>query len=103
VNARVKADKYISRDGGDPVVLPVPEPTKINAGEATVTIALADYKRLLEAAQLDDAICWCDQCGAWLDCDDPAWHGGDDFRGCLWACTGEDRFKVLCRMHRVAE
>lgn len=63
-------------------------------------ISEADYRRLLEAAEADDMIVWCEVCGAWLDRDDPAYCNADDFTGCWKAATRDSRYNHLCRSYR---
>ncbi len=90
------ADKYITRSGGVP---PKPKP-KRNPKRGTVTISEAEYKRLLEAAECDDMIGWCESCNAWIDKDDEAWVDADDYRGCLYAGSHDERYRHLCRRSR---
>lgn len=66
----------------------------------TVTIPLADYKRLLEAAQADDMIAWCETCGAWIDRNDEACATTEDFTGCWKAATCDSKYDHLCRSYR---
>lgn len=65
-----------------------------------VTIPLADYERLLAAADGDDMIVTCDTCGAWLDRDDPCVATTDDFTGCWKAATGGQHDNG-CRAYRM--
>jgi hypothetical protein len=69
----------------------------------TITIPLADYKRLLEAAEGDDMIVWCEVCGAWLDRDDPACAPVEDFTGCWKVASKRPKDEALCRSYRAAE
>lgn len=65
-----------------------------------VTIPLADYERLLRAAEGDDMLVICETCGAWLDRDDPATCTADDFTGCWKAAAGRSQDEHLCRSYR---
>ena len=96
------ADKYIARDGGPPKPAPQPPvgPKQRRPRGGKVTITEADYRRLLEAAECDDAIRWCFSCGAWLDHDDPAFTRGGDEEGCVYAMTWDESDKHLCRRDR---
>lgn len=90
------ADKYIGRRGGRPK----PEPRAIMkprpSGEK-VTLTSDEYRRLLAASELDDMIARCDQCGAWMDKDEPAYFASDeDFVSCCKYATG----KGACVSHR---
>lgn len=67
-----------------------------------ITIPLADYKRLLEAAESDDMIVRCETCGAWLDLDDPATAFLDDYTGC-WKTAIEGGDPATCRSYRVVD
>jgi hypothetical protein len=71
-----------------------------NMIEPTVTIPLADYKRLLELTDYDDMIVTCDVCGAWLDRDDPACATIDDFTGCWKVASDRPKDQALCRSYR---
>lgn len=64
------------------------------------TIPEEEYARLLRAAECDDALIWCEVCGAWMDRDDPAAIETEDFRGCLKAGTRDSQYDHLCRSHR---
>ena len=66
----------------------------------TVTIPLADYNRLLECAEMDDMIVWCETCGAWIDRNDDACATSDDFNGCWKAATCDSKYDHLCRSYR---
>jgi hypothetical protein len=68
-----------------------------------VSIPIADYRRLLEAAEADDMIAWCETCRAWLDKDDPATCMADDFTGCWKAATGRADLSHLCRSYRALD
>ena len=98
------ADKYIARDGSV-LATPSPEPhataPAASDGVVGVTLSATDYQRLLLAAQSDDMIGWCDQCGAWMCRDDPTWVDTEDWRGCMWSATGEERYRGDCRMSRI--
>jgi hypothetical protein len=65
-----------------------------------ITLPLADYKRLLEAAESDDTLDWCEVCGAWLDIEDPARCTAEDFRGCWKVATRRKQDEHLCRSYR---
>lgn len=65
-----------------------------------ITIPLADYKRLLRAAECDDMIIFCEVCGAWLDRDDPATATVQDFSGCWKAATRDSKYDEQCRHYR---
>ena len=69
----------------------------------SVTIPLADYKRLLEAAIADDMIVWCETCGAWLDREDPACASTEDFTGCWKAATRRAEDTPLCLSYRALD
>ena len=69
----------------------------------TVTIPLADYKRLLEALEGDDMIVRCETCGAWLDRDEEACAITDDFTGCWKAATHSAKYDHLCKSYRATE
>lgn len=105
MSAKAIADRYIARDGGPPAVVNAEETAGRTpaTADATVTIPLADYRRLLESAQVDDDIEWCEACGAWMGVDDPACVMVDDFRGCWKAATGDSKYDSLCRSYRVIE
>lgn len=68
--------------------------------EPTVTIPLSDYKRLLECAESDDMIIWCETCGGWIDRDDEAYATTDGFNGCWKAATCDSKYDHLCRSYR---
>lgn len=68
--------------------------------EQMVTIPLADYRRLLEAAECDDRLIWCETCGAWIDHDDPAAASTDDYTGCWKVAAGEEAKPDNCRSYR---
>jgi hypothetical protein len=68
--------------------------------DPTITIPCADYRRLLQAAESDDSLIWCEVCGAWLERDDPACCTADDFSGCWKAATHRPQDDHLCRSHR---
>jgi hypothetical protein len=68
-----------------------------------IEIPVDDYKRLLEAAELDDMIVHCETCGAWLDRDDPATCTADDFTGCWKAATHRAKDGDLCRSYRALD
>jgi hypothetical protein len=62
-----------------------------------VLLPRADYERLRTAAvEGDDMLGTCDQCGAWIDRDDPAWAHVEDFDGCWYAATGRQKEEALC-------
>ena len=63
----------------------------------TITIPMSDYKRLLLAAEADDTVVWCAECGAWLD-HERASVG--DFTGCWWAATRRDEYLSECVRYR---
>lgn len=65
-----------------------------------VSIPLDDYKRLLEAAEVDERLVWCETCGAWLDRDDPACASTDDYTGCWKVAAGEEATESNCRSYR---
>lgn len=69
----------------------------------TVTIPLEDYKRLLESAENDDLIEWCETCGAWIDVRDEARATTEDFKGCWKAATSDSKYDGLCRSYRAVE
>jgi hypothetical protein len=62
----------------------------------TVALSLADYERLLEAAGGDDMLIWCEQCGAWMDRNEPWAASTEDFTGCWFAATCRDQDAHLC-------
>lgn len=66
----------------------------------TITIPLADYKRLLDAAADDDMLAWCEVCGAWIDRNDEAYATTDEFTGCWKVATRRKRDEHLCRSYR---
>lgn len=66
----------------------------------TVTIPKADYERLVQAAEADDMIAFCETCGAWIDRNDPAYCTSDDFTGCWKAATLDSKYDYLCRSYR---
>ena len=68
--------------------------------DPTVTIPLADYRRLIEAAENDDMIVTCEVCGAWLDVNEPECARAEDFIGCWKAATGREQESSLCRSYR---
>lgn len=73
------------------------------AGEGwgpAITLPVEDYERLVEAATCDDMIVICIQCGAWLDRDDEAYAGVEDFAGCWKAATDRTQDEHLCRSYR---
>lgn len=99
------ADKYISPEGGKPMP-PSTEgvPKRVRpVKRKTITLPIADYKRLLAAAELDDDIGWCERCKAWLDKNDEAWVDNGDYQGCVSAGTQDRRFNHLCRRWRAIE
>jgi hypothetical protein len=65
-----------------------------------VTIPLADYERLLVAAEMDDMIVWCETCGAWMDRDDEVCAPVQDFTGCWKAATHDSKYDHLCKSYR---
>lgn len=67
-----------------------------------MTIELSDeeYARLLAAAESDDTIVRCEECGAWMSIDEEAYATVDEFRGCWKAATRDPRFDQLCVAHR---
>jgi len=83
-----------------------PEPTKPlkpvrkGRGPKTVTLPLADYKRLVEASECDDMIARCELCGAWIARDEPAYAAADDYVGCVYAVTGRESDKPRCVGYR---
>lgn len=68
--------------------------------EPTVTIPLSDYKRLLESAESDEMIVWCEVCGAWLDLNEPARATVDDFSGCWKVASDLPRDQAICKSYR---
>lgn len=62
----------------------------------SVTLSDADYLRLLEAAELDDMIAWCETCGAWIDRNDPRLASVEGFDGCWFAATFRERDRGMC-------
>lgn len=64
----------------------------------TVTIPMADYRRLLQLVEFDDMLVICETCGAWLDRDDPATASTDDYNGCWKVAAGEDSDR--CKSYR---
>jgi hypothetical protein len=92
--------------GEDPFSPPPPPKRPRKAAKATaktpetISLPLADYRRLIAAAGLDDTLLWCERCGAWIDHEDPAYLSTEDFRGCVWAATQRAQDKHLCRSHR---
>lgn len=68
-----------------------------------IEIPIADYQRLLEAAESDDTIVWCETCRAWLDHNDPATCTADDFTGCWKAATCDAKYDHLCRSYRALD
>lgn len=69
----------------------------------SITIPVADYKRLLMAAESDDMIVRCETCGAWLDRDEEAYANVEDFTGCWKAATRDSKYDHLCRSYRAPE
>lgn len=65
-----------------------------------VSIPLSDYQRLIEAAECDDNLTWCETCGAWLDMDDPARASTDDYKGCWKIAADEEDNGNNCRSYR---
>lgn len=65
-----------------------------------ITIPLADYKRLLECAEADPDIVWCETCGAWLDINDPARATTEDYVGCWKVATGREQDEANCKSYR---
>lgn len=62
----------------------------------TITLTREEYERLLEAAESDDAIVWCERCGAWMTRDEAA--PVEDVIGCWrWLL---DRPNLPCFSHR---
>lgn len=99
MDAKIIADKYISRDGKPPKKSRPPRLKKPASGEK-VTITREDYERLVMAAEADQDIGWCEKCGAWVDKSDPVWHEGE-LRSCIWYASGYDeRYKGWCRSER---
>lgn len=74
------------------------------AREALVTVEIpkADYDRLLQAAEADDMVVYCETCGAWLDRDDEATATTDDYTGCWKIATGRNEDEHLCRSYRAS-
>lgn len=68
--------------------------------DETVTIPLADYRRLLMAAESDEMIVNCETCGAWLDRDEEACASAEDFTGCWKAATCDAKYDHLCKSYR---
>jgi hypothetical protein len=66
----------------------------------TVTIPLADYERLLDAASGDDMIVYCETCGAWLDRADPGTATTEAFTGCWKAATRDSKYDKTCKSYR---
>jgi hypothetical protein len=71
--------------------------------ERSITIPVADYRRLLEAAEADDMIVTCEVCGAWLDRADPTTATTDDFVACWKAATCDPRYATECKSYRAIE
>ena len=72
-------------------------------GKWLIVLSAEDYERLLEAAEADDMLIWCETCGAWIDRNDEAAAHIEDFHGRWKAATGNPRWGHLCRSHRVSE
>ena len=68
--------------------------------EPTVTIPLSDYKRLLESAECDEMIVWCEVCGAWLDLNESARAAVEDFSGCWKVASDRKQDQSLCKSYR---
>lgn len=68
-----------------------------------ITIPLADYRRLLHAAEADDTIVWCSTCGAWLAIDEPACAVVDDYTGCWKMAAGMEHTPETCKSYRALE
>lgn len=102
MNVKALADKYISEDGTAPTPRRDDPPQAIEPAAVTdtVTISSSDYARLVEAAQCDRDIMWCEHCGAWLDAADPILSTGD-VTACVWYATGYNKlYKGQCRSDR---
>lgn len=63
-----------------------------------ITIPLADYERLLISTETDDMIIHCENCGSWIDREDPACAHIEDFSGCWRAATCDESDR--CRSDR---
>lgn len=100
MDAKRLADKYITRSGGIPPKPKRTTPPERNCKGGAVTLTEAEYKRLLEAAECDDMIGWCESCNAWIDKNDEAWIQTDDYRGCVYAGSLDERYRQLCRRSR---
>lgn len=68
-----------------------------------ITIPMADYKRLLQAAESDSCIVICEICGAWLDTEDPETATVEDFTGCWSKATDSPRYSEQCKSYRALE
>ena len=62
----------------------------------TVTLSDEDYLRLLEAAELDDMLLWCETCGAWIDRNDPRAASTEDYEGCWFGATRDPNYEKSC-------
>lgn len=67
-------------------------------------LTVAEYRRLLIAAEGDGSLMWCETCGAWMDIEDPA-AGSivSDYRGCWKMATGREKDAHLCRSARAPD
>jgi hypothetical protein len=87
-----KADKYIARDGGPPArsetLATRADISALARGGGTFTLPFADYKILLQCAEMDSDIVWCEVCDAWLHLSEPECCSADGFTGCWKAATG---------------
>lgn len=83
MDAKRLADKYITRTGKKPRKPRAPRrPRNVRCDGQTITIPVEDYRRLLQSAECDDMIGWCDHCQAWIDRNDPAYIATSDFTAC---------------------
>lgn len=66
----------------------------------SVTLSDDEYDRLLESAENDLDLHWCEVCGAWLTSEEAATV--PDFTGCWWEAMGGTRpkDKDTCVRHR---
>lgn len=65
-----------------------------------VALPVADYRRLLVSAEADADIDWCEECRAPLFVEEPARASTDEFVGCWYAATGDERYAGECVRYR---
>ena len=76
---------------------------KVDANGVTcIVVPVADYDRLLLAAEADDTLRYCESCGAWMDIQDPYLCSTDDFTGCWKAAAGQ-KYERECRSYRAPD